>query len=183
MDESRPGDAEGQGTVELGPDRVQYALGVLRDQQNLVAGILAGAAAAIVSAGVWALITVLTGYQIGWMAVGVGILVGLSLRKIGRGIDKTFGFAGAGLSLVGCVLGNILAVCGFVSVQESIPFLQVLTRLNPQVAVEMLKVTFNPIDLLFYGIAVYEGYKISFRSITQNDLQEILPELRHQKAA
>ena len=31
-------------------------------------------------------------------------------------------------------------------------------------------VTFSPIDLLFYGIAVYEGYKLSFRQIGLDDL-------------
>jgi hypothetical protein len=183
MDESNSQETAGQGAVELEPGRVQYALGVLRDQQNLGIGILAGAAAAIVGAGVWALVTVLTEYQIGWMAVAVGALVGFSLRKFGKGIDKTFGIAGAVLALVGCILGNLLAVCGFVSVQEAMPFLQVLGRLNPAVIVDLLKMTFSPMDLLFYGIAVYEGYKISFRQITHADLEQILPELRQRAAA
>jgi hypothetical protein len=183
MDESNSQETEEQDVVELEPDRLQYAIGTLRDQQNLGVGILAGTAAAGVGAGVWALITVLTEYQIGWMAVGVGVLVGFSLRKFGKGIDKTFGIAGAALALFGCLLGNLLAVCGFVSVQESIPFLQVLGGLTPSVAAELLTVTFSPIDVLFYGIAVYEGYKLSFRQVTKEDLQQILPELRQQNAA
>jgi hypothetical protein len=183
MVESNPPETEAQGTVELEPSRVEYALATLRDQQNLGIGILAGSVAAIAGAGLWAVVTVMTEYQIGWMAVGVGVLVGLSLRKFGKGIDKTFGIAGAGLALLGCVLGNLLAVCGFVSVQEAIPFLQVLGRLTPAAAVELLKVTFSPIDLLFYGIAVYEGYKLAFRQITQAELQQILPELRQRDAA
>jgi hypothetical protein len=183
MDESNSQETEEQDVVELEPDRLQYAIGTLRDQQNLGVGILAGTAAAGVGAGVWALITVLTEYQIGWMAVGVGVLVGFSLRKFGKGIDKTFGIAGAALALFGCLLGNLLAVCGFVSVQESIPFLQVLGGLTPSVAAGLLTVTFSPVDVLFYGIAVYEGYKLSFRQVTKEDLQQILPELRQQNAA
>ena len=30
--------------------------------------------------------------------------------------------------------------------------------------------TFSPMDLLFYGIAVYEGYKFSFRQVGPEDL-------------
>ena len=28
-----------------------------------------------------------------------------------------------------------------------------------------MKADFSPIDLLFYGIAIYEGYKFSFRQV------------------
>lgn len=30
--------------------------------------------------------------------------------------------------------------------------------------------TFSPMDLLFYGIAVYEGYKLSFRRVSPEDM-------------
>jgi hypothetical protein len=30
---------------------------------------------------------------------------------------------------------------------------------------------FSPIDLLFYGIAIYEGYKLSFRQVTEDELR------------
>jgi len=30
--------------------------------------------------------------------------------------------------------------------------------------------TFHPTDLLFYGIAVYEGYRFSFRRLSDADL-------------
>jgi hypothetical protein len=36
-----------------------------------------------------------------------------------------------------------------------------------------MRATFNPMDLLFYGIAVYEGYRFSFREITKKDLIRI----------
>jgi hypothetical protein len=31
--------------------------------------------------------------------------------------------------------------------------------------------TFSPMDLLFYGIAVYEGFKLSFRKITHEEIR------------
>ena len=66
----------------------------LKLEQNLPMGIASGAGAATVGAAVWALVTVGTGYQIGWMAVGVGFLVGYSIRFFGKGIDPIFGVIG-----------------------------------------------------------------------------------------
>jgi hypothetical protein len=36
-----------------------------------------------------------------------------------------------------------------------------------------MQATFNPMDLLFYGIGVYEGYRFSFRQVSQADLTKI----------
>ena len=37
-------------------------------------------------------------------------MVGLAVRKFGRGVDPVFGIAGAVLALVGCTLGNLLTI-------------------------------------------------------------------------
>ena len=150
--------------------KFQSFMSQARDDQNLSMGILAGIVAAALGAVAWAVVTALTNYQIGWMAVGVGFLVGFSIRQFGKGFDSIFGISGAVLSLVGCLLGNLLTVCIVISRQESVPFVDLLNRLNPAIAMELMKVTFSPIDLLFYGIAVYEGYKLSFRRISEEEI-------------
>jgi hypothetical protein len=45
--------------------------------------------------------------------------------------------------------------------------------LNPSVAMEIMTYSFNPIDLLFYGLALYYGYKFSFRQLTEGELKSI----------
>jgi hypothetical protein len=145
----------------------------MRDQQNLSAGIVAGTAAAVVGAGLWALTTVVTGYQIGWVAVGVGFLVGYAIRIVGKGVDQSFAVAGAALALFGCVLGNLLTVCYFVAENEGIAVLDLLPQLDVAIVSELLVATFAPMDLLFYGIAVYEGFHLSTVSVTENDLQAV----------
>ena len=151
----------------------QMLLQQLRDNQNLSMGMVGGFGAAVVGAVVWALTTALTQYQIGFMAIGVGFLVGFAVRRMGQGVDQVFGYFGAGLSLFGCVLGNLLTTCIITSQQEGIALSQVLASLNPAVAVEIMKYTFSPIDLLFYGLAAYYGYKFSFRQLTQDELKNI----------
>jgi len=154
---------------QVDPDELALVLQRLRSEQNLGLGTITGAAAAAIGAAAWAAVTVLTHYQIGWMAVGVGFLVGLAVRTFGKGVDRVFGFVGAGLALLGCLVGNLLAVCGMVARQEALGFLEVLSRLDTQIVQELMIATFSPMDLLFYGIAVYEAYKLSFRQLSAAD--------------
>lgn len=142
----------------------------LRSEQNLGLGIAGGAAAAAIGAGAWAMVTVFTHYQIGWMAVGVGFLVGVAVRTLGKGVDRVFGVVGSVLALLGCLAGNLLAACGMVAQQESLSFLDILSQLNTQIIQDLMVATFTPMDLLFYGIAVYEGYKLSFRQLSPEEL-------------
>jgi hypothetical protein len=172
-----------QTEVQIEPGRMEYALEILRSEQSMPVGVLAGVIAAHIGAAIWAAVTVATGYQIGWMAVGVGILVGFAVRIGGKGIDKMFGLVGAALAFIGCLFGNLFAVCGMVAAQESMAFSEVVGSLNFPLAVQLMSATFSPLDLLFYGIAIYEGYKFSFRQLTDQDIARVLPEMRSKMAA
>jgi hypothetical protein len=132
-------------------------------EKKLLLGGLAGLAAAIVGAIIWAVLTVTTKYQIGWMAVGVGALVGFALR-IGDG-GKTFGILGAFLALFGCVLGNYFSLIAVASTEEHVSFLTMLNNADPTKVMSAMWDDFMSVSVLFYAIAVYEGYKFSvFRS-------------------
>ena len=139
----------------------------LKLEQNLPFAIIAGAGSAIVMAILWAAITVATGYQIGYMAIAVGFVVGYAVRYAGKGIDQIFGITGALTALFGCILGNFLAIIGFLANEYELGYFEILTNLDFSILLELMKETFDMVDLLFYGIALYEGYKFSFRKITE----------------
>lgn len=160
--------------VELSEAEVELVRGQLRSEQNLPAALIAGLVGAAIGAGVWAAITVATQFQIGWMAVGVGFLVGFAVRIAGKGIDKSFGAVGAGFALLGCLAGNLLAVCGLIANQEEMAFLDVLSQVDLGIAGQLMVATFSPMDLLFYGFAIYEGYRFSFRRVTGEEVMERL---------
>ena len=153
---------------------LQFALEQLRSAQNLPAAVVAGLVAALLGAGIWALVTVLTGYQIGWLAIGIGFAVGYTIRIVGKGIDQIYGVIGALLSLIGCAIGNLLTMTYFVSVAEDIPYLELLAEINLDLAIEIMKVTFDPMDLVFYGIALYFGYRYAFRQVTEAEIAQSL---------
>ena len=105
------------------------------------------------------------------MAIGVGFLVAYAVRLAGKGIDQIFGVVGAILALVGCLVGNLLAVSDLIAKTEGIPFLDVLAQMDFSLVVEIMVATFEPMDILFYGIAVYFGYRYAFRPVTAEDLR------------
>lgn len=154
--------------------QAQMAFETFQSEQNLVMGTLAGLIASVAGAGLWAAITVMTEYQIGFMAVGIGILVGFAVRFAGKGMQQSFGIVAAVISLVGCVLGNILTITYFVALGEEMALMEILSQLNLAIIIDMLTATFEAVDVLFYALAVYFGYKYAFRQITEDELNRAL---------
>ncbi len=158
-------EAAAQPGAQPDPAKLAQVVAELRARQSFLTAAVGGVIAAVAGGLIWALITVATDYQIGWMAVGVGLLVGGTVRGLGRGLDRSFGYLGAGMSLLGCLLGNYLSVCMGIASREGLSPLTVVMHINPAMIPSMLIATFHPMDLLFYAIAVYEGYRFSFRRL------------------
>ncbi len=154
----------------LTEDKILQYREKLKLEQNLPLGIAGGAAAAIVGAAVWALVTVGTGYQIGWVAVGVGFIVGYSIRFLGKGVDNIFAIVGGALALFGCLLGNFFSLVGFAAKSENVDVFSILFSIDYSLVPGIMIESFSPMDLLFYGIAAYEGYKFSIRQITEEEV-------------
>jgi hypothetical protein len=159
---------------ETQQQKVESYLDGLRLEQNLPVAVIGGFASAVAGAIIWAMITVATGYQIGYMAVGVGFLVGFAVRFSGKGLDNIYGIIGAAFALFGCLLGNFLSVVGFIAEAEGMDYFEVLTVLDFAFIPDLMIETFSPMDLLFYAIAVYEGYKFSFRQISEEELYHVV---------
>ncbi|MDR2916216.1 MAG: hypothetical protein LBV74_15560 [Tannerella sp.] len=135
----------------------------LRSEQSLPYGIFFGITAAVISSLLWATITVLTGYQIGYMALAVGFIVGYGVRVGGKGIDPIFGIIGAVLALLGCLAGNLFSKIAYIVNYTDIEYYEIFANMKLSMMIDIIAETSEPIDLLFYGIAIYEGYRFSFR--------------------
>lgn len=128
---------------------------------SLGVAVIAAAAAGALSAAIWAAISVVTGYQIGLVAIGIGILVGFAVRQFGRGDTAAFRLVAAVVSLLSCVSGNLIIACVFFARQIEAPVLQVVASLDTDLLVDLLTATFDPMDLLFYALAVWQGWKLA----------------------
>jgi hypothetical protein len=123
--------------------------------------VAAGLGAAIAGAVLWAVITVATKYELGIMAVAVGFMVGKAVSAVAHSRKPAFGVVGAACSLVGCVLGNLLSSIGFVAAANHMGYFDVLSKLDLSISIRIMTATFSPMDLLFYAIGIYEGYRFS----------------------
>jgi hypothetical protein len=137
----------------------QSAIEDLEDQPNLLMGLISGGIAMVVGATAWGAITYFTQYQIGWMSIGVGFLVGVAIRFFGKGKTLIFGISGAVLALIGCLLGNLIYYSGAIAVQEGTSFFNVFSflLLNPAAIIEIFMLAFDFRDILFYALAAYAG--------------------------
>ncbi|MFI1771505.1 hypothetical protein [Thalassobellus citreus] len=135
----------------------------------LIVGLIVGIAGGLL----WAAITVATEYQIGYMAIAIGAGVGLTMRYIGKGIDQIFGITGAIIAILSCLLGNFFSMIGFAANQEGLGYLEVLGLIDYSLVPSLMVETFSPMDIFFYAIAAYEGYKFSFRAFTEKDLYNL----------
>jgi hypothetical protein len=138
----------------------QSTIEQLDNQPSLLMGLIGGTVAMLVAAIIWGVVSYVTNYQIGWMAIGVGFLVGIAVKFFGKGKSMMFGISSALLALIGCVLGNLIFYSGIIAREESAAFLQVLFVLlsKPAAAIEVFSVAFGFMDILFYVLAAYVGF-------------------------
>ncbi len=59
------------------------------------------------------------------------------------------------------MLGNLLSGIGFIANEGGVDYLTALSQFDYSASFELLSAMFSPTDLLFYAIAVYEGFKLS----------------------
>ena len=120
---------------------------------SLGKAVFAGLVAALVSAAIWAGITIATNTKIGLVAVGVGFLCGVAVRAAGKGDGVPFRVIGAACALFGIVLGNAFMIVNQAS-KEGIP-------LGIVEAIPYVFTFAGPIDYLFYAIGVWQGWKVA----------------------
>lgn len=141
------------------------------NDQDFTKALIGGLSASVISAILWALIS-LSGFQFGFMAIGVGALVGFVIKFYGKGIDIKYAISGSIISLFGCLLGNFLTVIEFASKELNTSFFQVFSQVPLSSIPQIMFKTMHPVDFVFYGIAIYEGYRFSTIKFTERSLWE-----------
>jgi hypothetical protein len=137
------------------------AITELNYDSNLVLGLVGGGFALLASAVLWGVFTYVTGFQISWMAIGVGFFVGFAIQKFGKGNSLIFGVSGGLLALLGCLLGNFFFYTGILASEWEVSLFDVLFvfSIDPSLILEIFTVAFDFKDLFFYGIAAYIGFR------------------------
>jgi hypothetical protein len=132
-------------------------------RENVLVVVAAALAAMLAGAVLWALVTVITQTELGLMAILVGFLVGFAIQKTRKAPNVNFGILGAALALAGCLMGNALSLVVFAAQHTGTPVLDTLFHACVTGLLSVMTENFSAMDLLFYGIAIYEGFKFGSR--------------------
>ncbi len=82
-------------------------------QQSLRDAVVGALIVIILFSVLWAMLSTLVNRIFPWMTVLLGIVIGLVIRRAGRGLDWRFPTLAAGLTLAGAVASNIVVAAAF----------------------------------------------------------------------
>lgn len=129
---------------------------------DLAIGVGAGFAAAVLGAVIWAVIESVTHYRIGYVAIGIGLLVGGAVRVAVRSHGITPAIIAAGFALIGCIAGEELATAAYTSGQTGIGFFNVLANMNGSDIINAA--TDDPLAFAFWAISAFAAFRIAWQS-------------------
>ena len=95
---------QGEKSLEEQAEDLYY---LLLSKQDIGMGLVAGGLVAVLIAVTF---PILDPTHLGWMGIVMGPAVGAVVRLQGRGFSPIFGGIAAGLTLMGCILGNIATI-------------------------------------------------------------------------
>jgi hypothetical protein len=93
-----------QGSVDNTPWSKQHG------DDRVIPAIVAGAVAAVVGGAVWAAIVAFANLEVGWVAWGIGLLVGVAMAAVTQTRGRGMAMLAAGLAAVGLVAGKSMIV-------------------------------------------------------------------------
>ncbi len=159
----------------IDPAVYQHYVDLRRSKQHYQFALVGGTFGAALGVALWLGVSMTAHVEAEWIAIGVGLLAGGSVRLCGQGYDRVFGALGALLTAIGCFAGTLVAGCHFVALQtEGATVFDAISTLTPTMTREIFMATFDPVDGVFYGIAVVLGFRISYRRLSGVDKATLL---------
>ncbi|WP_377270877.1 hypothetical protein [Peterkaempfera sp. SMS 1(5)a] len=125
-------------------------------------GVLAGVAAALIGAAVYGAIIRGTNREFSYAALAVGALVGAALGKVG-GRSQTLPVLGVPLALLGVFLGQMFGLTLLAQHETGVSVTTILTD-HTGVIYDVWKDQLGFMDVLFFGIAGFEGFLFAKRT-------------------
>ena len=125
-------------------------------------GLAAGFVAALVGALIGAVITVSTNHRIGLVYVGIGVLVGFALERLGGG-DRRLPYAGVVLALIGSALADLAADAHILGSDLHVSTFEIVK--HPHLPWKFYTDGFRVFDGVFYAIAAFEGFWFARRGV------------------
>ncbi len=168
-------DVEPEAKPRIAPAVYQHYTDVRRSEQHYQLAMVAGIIGAAVGVAIWLGISMTTHAEAEWTAVGIGILAGMMVRVAGKGFDRVFGVLGAILTAIGCFVAVLVSGCHFMALKtEDATLFDALSTLTPETFRGVFTATFDPMDGVFYGIALILGFRIAYRRMSRVERAQLV---------
>lgn len=132
--------------------------------RNLIQGAACGLGAAIAAALIWFSIVYVTNYEIGWIAILIGVLVGFAVvNGSGRCHGRQLQLISVVLTLFSMALAEYLITRQFLIeafLEEGITNVPLMLPLNIMAELVWVGITAHPPTLFFWAIAMYVAFRI-----------------------
>ncbi len=156
-------DPEGLPDLEIG----RRLIGV----QSLRAAFTAGLIVIILFSLLWLLLSQIRNEIYPWFALLLGPPMGLAVRRAGLGLDWRFPTLTAVMTLLGCLVGNVVVAAAFTAPELGMSTLDVLFNLTTLTWYSFLVTMLTPADTIF---AVFAAAVAAFFSLRRLDRRQYL---------
>jgi hypothetical protein len=135
------------------------------ERDRVARAVVLGVLVALAGAAIWVAIGAATRHEIGFVAVGVGFLVSVSMSRV-RAASSRLPLVAAAIALVAVVVGDLVLDVVLQAQYENVGFGDAFsaTVTDLSLAKDIFTAYFSPIDLLFWLLAAsvaYSGVKAS----------------------
>jgi hypothetical protein len=141
----------------------------LISEQNFAAAVVAGAVATLLAAAAYGITVSIWAFSYGFAAAGVGIVIGLSMGFLGRGISMKFAVVAAVYAITGCVLGNSFRVIMALAQATATSPIDVLRNNSLSVLAERSVSNVSFVDLVYWFVAVICAVFLAKRPLSRSE--------------
>jgi dipeptide/tripeptide permease len=141
----------------------------LISEQNFAAAVIVGAVATLLAAAAYGITVATWAFSYGFAAAGVGIVIGLSMGFLGRGISRKFAVAATLYTITGCVLGNLFMIIMNRARGTATTPIDVLQNNSLSVLAEWSVSGLSLIHLVFWFVAVFAAVFLAKRSLSRSE--------------
>jgi dipeptide/tripeptide permease len=141
----------------------------LISEQNFAAAVIAGAVATLLAAVAYGITVATWAFSYGFATAGVGILIGLSMGFLGRGISTKFAVVATLYTITGCAIGNLFRVIIELAQATATSPIDVLRNNSLSVLVERSISNVSFVDLVFWFVAVFCAVYLAKRPLSRSE--------------
>src|SRR5690606_13217371 len=137
----------------------------LISEQHFAAAVIAGAVATVLAAAAYGIIVAEWAFTYGFVAAGVGIVIGLAMQFLGRGISMKFAAVATVYTITGCVLGNLFRVIMELARASATSPIDVLRNNSLLVLAESSISYLSFLDFVYWFVAVFCAVFLARRAL------------------